>query len=140
MKSPKECTHTKGGIPFRFYADDAGGDFPIHGAIYDCIIRKWFVDAWAMDGGNITDPDRDLDLTDWRDKIPWECIRPEVKYIARDATTKIAWYGYEYKPHLRERTWTTSEGDIYDLSGLNMPEGPEYWTQSLARRPIKENE
>lgn len=141
MKSPKECTHTKGGAPFRFYADDAGGDFPVHGAIYDQATKRWFVDAWKEDGRNVTVQKYDLDLTDWRDLIPWECIRPEIKFVARDKLSKTAWYGYKHEPERHNSfSWNDDNEPIYSLEGLNMPEGPEDWTQSLVKRPTKENE
>lgn len=46
---------TRDGRPVRIYAVDAGGVFPVHGAIHN--VENWISHAWT-DGGKFTQRDQ----------------------------------------------------------------------------------
>lgn len=49
---------TSKGLPVRIYATDAGGKYPIHGAIR--ADDKWIMNAWTADGKNLYQSSLDL--------------------------------------------------------------------------------
>ena len=54
---------TRDGVEVRIYADDAGGDYPIHGAWRYEAETRWIPHAWSMDGCVIgPETPRGLDL------------------------------------------------------------------------------
>lgn len=42
---------TRGGHEVRIYATDAGGDYPIHGAVF--VNGSWCVNSWTAQGENL---------------------------------------------------------------------------------------
>jgi hypothetical protein len=47
----------------RIYATDAGGDYPVHGAIYNRITCEWTVATWTKEGLSLFGTkDHSLDL------------------------------------------------------------------------------
>ncbi len=57
----------RGGFPFKIYATDCGGDFPIHGAIFDGGV--WRIATWTNDLKAYRDSvDSDLDIIDVNNK------------------------------------------------------------------------
>jgi len=134
-----EATRTVGGHLVRIYATDGGSDSSIiHGAIYD--VGGWQSVAWGEDGkyfkGMLQNENYDLDLTDWRDQIPWERLRDEIEYVTmgKDRT----WYGFRIIPEAREEVWgvTCYEDKVFNLSGVKMPENaPADWREAIAKRP-----
>jgi hypothetical protein len=73
-----------------------------------------------------------LDLTDWRDEIPWNCLRDEIQWVARDFSGE--WSGFANKPTRFDETakWI---GWRATLKGVKMPEGPADWREAIAKRP-----
>ena len=132
----KDCTRTKGGHKVRIYADDAGGTYPVHGAIYNPEEKIWGRFEWTSDGyayAGKGDSLYNLDLTDWRDEIPWDSLIDEIEWVARDETA--GWYGYKTKPEAMYSTWTANER-CYGLGAIKvMPPGPADWREAIARRP-----
>ena len=54
---------TRGGSEVRIYCDDAGGEYPVHGAWWYEAELKWFPQAWTLDGYIVSkDQPRSLDL------------------------------------------------------------------------------
>jgi hypothetical protein len=132
----KDCTQTVDGTPVRIYATDGGGEFPVHGAVYQ--IGCWNIKSWTMTGKYWPGEDYhlDLDLSDWKDEIPWDCLRPEIKIVARDEDGR--WFGHLEEPELKmdgqnKIWWSTTMN--YPLKAINMPDGPTDWTEAIARRP-----
>ncbi len=119
----KNCTRTKGGSPWRFYADGAGGAYPVHGAY--CWQDNWYAGGWTPSGkfhySNHINSEYDLDLTDWRNQIPWDLLVNEI--IVVEKTNMGTWWGFSDK---RE--------DTYNLACIKMPAGP-IGEQAIARRP-----
>ena len=131
---PEEATQTKNGTPVRIYATDGLGRYPIHGA--RLLSDGWKSTSWTEEGHYIRNKisKSDLDLTDWRDKIPWDCLVPEIQWVARDSNG--LWMGYKYAPGLYEKYWQDLYGDpVYPLDGVKMPNGPADWKQAIAKRP-----
>ncbi len=130
----KDCNRTKGGHPWRFYADDGGGRFPIHGAWQDIHGSTWHPGRWAINGQYSVDNNShlNLDLTDWRDQIPWGHIVDEVIFVAREDGF---WRGYFKEPAYCGRYWSYPELS-YSLQGVKgMPNGPTEDREAIARRP-----
>ncbi len=131
----KDCTKTVGGHPWRFYADDGGKHYPIHGA-WHCPCNCWIPGEWNHLGEKRGMDDNgkslDLDLTDWRDQIPWECIRDEVEWVT---WSKDIWMGFTCKPRRDPAIWAFVDGRCFDLSGHKMPQPPSDWREAIARRP-----
>ena len=54
---------TRGGSEIRIYSDEAGGDFPIHGAWWYAAETRWVPQTWKEDGTVIgKETPRSLDL------------------------------------------------------------------------------
>ena len=131
---PEAATQTIGGKPVRIYAIDGEGPYPIHGAVLSPC--GWKISTWTADGRSIegfhSGKDFDLDLTDWRDKIPWDCLVPEIKYVARNEDGE--WCGYRSRPIRYHGGWSDAEA-MYDLEAIKMPNGPADYEQAIAKRP-----
>ena len=139
----EDATQTVGGHPVRIYATDGPKEYPIHGAIFR--EGAWHVVCWTIDGSYMTGwkTEFDLDLYDWRDEIPWGCLRDEIKWVKRTLTG--LWWGIEEtcvrffdmgkeSPDSSPDAWGCRY--IYhDLSVIKMPEGPEGLREVIARRP-----
>ena len=52
---------TVNGLAARIYAGDAGGEFPVHGAVYAG--GEWRIMKWKRDGRAFSDGQSELDLT-----------------------------------------------------------------------------
>ena len=129
----KDATQTKDGRLVRIYATDAGGPYPVHGAVYSD--RRWKVATWTEEGHahyKFATGD-DLDLTDWRDEIPWECLRDEIQWVARDCNGDFL--GFREKPELGVVAWTEGGWIPFTLEGVKMPAGPTSWRDAIAQRP-----
>ncbi len=128
----KDATRTKGGYPYRFYADDGKGCKPVHGAYFKNNV--WNCDSWTMDGrfyyvNNIESP-YDLDLTDWRDQIPWEHLSDQVKWVFFQ---EGYWYTCTEEPKKINTCYYS--GTINILLRVKMPQPPADWREAIARRP-----
>jgi hypothetical protein len=135
----KDCTQTKDGTPVRIYATDGGGKFPVHGAVFNKDDCRWTILTWTITGSLYLTGDEhglDLDLSDWKEKIPWDCLRPEIKVVARDDDGR--WFGYLEEPELKMdgqyKIWR-SEIMNCPLKAITMPQGPSDWKEAIARRP-----
>ncbi len=136
----KNCTHTRGGRPWRFYADDGGGPRPIHGAYYK-EKHGWVADTWNRRGEKYQNyrivNELDLDLTDWRDQIPWDQLIDEVIYVTWDPLKE--WIAWLESPIKGKSGWirvpSSSSGSGYGLGIIKMPQPPTDWRQAIARRP-----
>jgi hypothetical protein len=134
----KDCTQTKDGTPVRIYATDGGGKFPVHGAVFNKDDCHWTILTWTITGSLYLTGDEhglDLDLSDWKEKIPWDCLRPEIKVVARDDDGR--WFGHEIEPNkdAQDGIWCSAGHEIYALDGVKMPQGPADWKEAIARRP-----
>jgi hypothetical protein len=129
----KDCTQTKDGTPVKIYEEY---EEKAHGAYLNK--EEWLIAVWSADGHNVI-PGRlnlDLDLSDWKDDIPWDCLRPEIKIVARDEDGR--WFGHLEEPELKmdgqyKIWWSTTMN--CPLKAINMPDGPTDWTEAIARRP-----
>ncbi len=128
----KDITRTKGGHPWRFYADGGAGYFPIHGAIF---INGWQVTEHTKEGKHPRDENFDLDLTDWRDQIPWDRLVDEIVVVTWDSYHGLR--GYDHEPKCCSKTclWFSSKGKFWLLTCIKMPHSPDNWRQAIARRP-----
>jgi hypothetical protein len=55
---------TRDGGEIRIYDDDAGGDYPIHGAYWNEAEKAWFLVAWTSEGFVIgKETPRSLDIS-----------------------------------------------------------------------------
>lgn len=50
MVDPKKQYRTRDGLEVRIYAVDCGGDFPVHGAFYNPLTKKWEARIWPDTG------------------------------------------------------------------------------------------
>jgi len=137
---PEEATQTKDGTPVRIYATDGKNPYPIHGAMLSP--TGWGLATWTAEGHCVRKSASlyDLDLTDWRDEIPWDYLVPEIKYVARDEDGD--WCGYETRPEKDDVCWDISEYNYsegyhqtYGLKSVKMPHSPADWKQAIAKRP-----
>jgi hypothetical protein len=128
----KDCTQTKDGTPVRIYEvyEDK-----THGAWFNDV--EWIIAIWDSKGENVLPSKHalDLDLSDWKEKIPWDCLRPEIKVVARDKCGQ--WLGHEIEPNKdgQDGIWCSAGHEIYALDGVKMPQGPADWKEAIARRP-----
>ncbi len=135
----KNCTHTRGGYPWRFYAADCGGEFPIHGAYY--FVDQWVIGKWSVTGvfHMPINLHLSLDLRGWKDKIPWDQLVDEVIYVTWDPLKEwIAWLESPIKGKsdwIRVPSSGFRPGSGYGLGIIKMPQPPDDWRQAIARRP-----
>jgi len=139
-----EATRTVGGHSVRIYATDGGSDRSIiHGAIYDA--GGWQSVAWDKDGeyfkGMLQNENYNLDLTDWRDLVPWEWLTDKIEWVARDAGSgaPLSWFGYECMPERGKASWIAQAGQVFLLRCIKMPDGPVDWREAIAKRPDNSN-
>ena len=132
----REVKETKCGHPWRFYADDGGGDFPIHGAYYFNGI--WWTNSWSITGKFSLNGNSHLDLnfTDWKREIPWDRLIENIEWVTWDKVCK--WRGWSSEPNnppkLTDAYWHLIKGQGWDLSCLEMPNPPSDWKRAIARR------
>lgn len=133
----EDVTQTKDGTPVRIYATDGGsGKNMVHGAIR--VYGGWQQAMWCEDGKQHTGPVPDfpgqfyLDLHDWRDDIPWQCLKEEVQWVAMDDSNH--WFGYSKEPTIKDDFWAKTGGVVRDLQGIKMPTPPD-WQNSKTKRP-----
>lgn len=104
---------TKDDHEVRIYADDGGGEYPIHGAIL--VNGKWFSSSWHADGRILEDINTQTDLvevTEHQDLIE------EVKRRYKDGQTLISPMSGE-KFIFKLEAVTYSGIDLYDsVTGL----------------------
>lgn len=128
----KDCTQTKDGTPVKIYEEY---EDKTHGAWFNDV--EWIIAIWDSKGENVLPSKHalDLDLSDWKDEIPWDCLRPEIKVVARDKCGQ--WLGHEIEPNkdAQDGIWCSVGHEIYALDGVNMPKGPSDWKEAIARRP-----
>lgn len=133
----KDCTQTVEGNPVKIYEVYENVKFNvsyIHGAYHDNC-GWWLMAVWNISGQNTIpcDDKLNLDLSDWKEKIPWDCLRPEIKYVTRDKNGD--WFGHIIEPKPIDNVWDTYYFyEVFDLSSVIMPEGPSDWTEAIARR------
>ncbi len=132
----KNCTHTRGGHPWRFYTDDGDGCFPIHGAVF---VGGWRITEHAKDGTHPTRESFDLDPANWQDQIPWDQLVDEVICVTWDPLKE--WIGWLGSPTKGKFGWirvpSSSSGSGYGLGIIKMPQPPDDWHKAIARRPEK---
>jgi hypothetical protein len=108
----EDATQTVGGHPVRIYATDGGSaQEMIHGAIW--VAEGWQATTWSKRGKKFQGPpvdvrgEFDLDLRDWREDIPWSCLRDEIQEVCKACGR---WWGY-----------TAMGSLICEISGVKMP-------------------
>ncbi len=136
----EDATRTKDGTPVQIFKRlDDSSSFPYVGVFWFEEGQEWEPNRWNEEGKNecffAGKDNLDLDLHDWCDEIPWECLRDEIQWVAR--MRKGPWIGFLRQPHVCENSvfegWIGSI--VCSLNGVKMPEGPTDWRQSLAQRP-----
>lgn len=141
MIKPGDELTTKDGRKTRIYAVDGMGIYPIHGAIF--FHDGWNQVSWTKEGkyfvNERTEHSHDLDIKDWKEDIPWDCIKDEIEWVTRDKQDFDDWWGWTYEPERDEflSLWKSSseDEDGRDLEGVKMPKGPENWREAIAQRP-----
>ena len=76
----------------------------------------------------------DLDLRDWKDEIPWECIREEVNWVYTHYDGG-AWRASIEEPCEYNGFRDPANGRCFALGAIKMPPGPADWKEAIARRP-----
>jgi hypothetical protein len=130
----EDVTQTVGGHPVRIYATD-GGNWPIHGAFWVKSLG-WICATWTEEGSIETSKipsSYDLDLHDWRDEIPWNCLRDDIQWVARDLDG--TWFGFADRPTACVLTFKWLGGRVGSLNVIKMPTGPADWCEAIAKRP-----
>jgi hypothetical protein len=131
----EDATQTVGGHPVRIYAADGGGNWPIHGAFW---VKSfgWICATWTEEGSieiSKIPSSYDLDLHDWRDEIPWDCLRDDIQWVARNYNNE--WIGFADKPTHYFLTGFWFGASVANLGGIKMPTGPADWREAIAKRP-----
>ena len=134
----KDCTRTKGGhevVIWEVIDGIAFGRFNWKDTVQ---IAKWFAQnghCFWLSIDQTLRTEFDLDLTDWRDQIPWDRLIDEIEWVARD---KMAgWYGYKTKPEAIHSVWVSNQTCSRLEAVKGMPPGPANWREAIARRPEK---
>lgn len=144
MIDPSKTYRTRDGQPVRIYATDGVGTSPIHGAYYSTMFKGYIFCGWDQDGEPTTDgpPERvglvEVTLSDeLRDQIPWETLRPEIRWVAMD--DEGDWHGFTEDEPIRksEGYWMRSGlGTVFHLRAISMPKvDPDRWDETLVERP-----
>lgn len=119
---------TRDGRAVTLYCTDAPGLLPVHGRIEG---KKAAV-SWDAQGRHSFDDLLHLKpAPDWRDEIPWEALKPEVRWVARDDDGE--WWGFESKPEALPGYWSCGLCAILEI--VAMPTGPTDWREAIAERP-----
>lgn len=139
MIDPNKTYRTRDGRAVRIYATDGGiTQKLVHGAV---LYRgAWEVDTWDKFGCKkalVSCPTDLVEVTladELRDQIPWEALRPEIRWAAMDMDGD--WYGYTHKPKLYEVIWSADKGHRFNLTGVLMPTTDiDLWVEALVQRP-----
>ena len=136
---PEEATQTVGGHSVRIAWTDGGPEKKfVHGAWHSEFLG-WRVGAWRNDGKHLG-PDSeeyqgelDLDLTDWRDEIPWNVLADWVQVVVREPSGR--WLACEYEPLPKNIHGWVGGGYVLFIDAIKMPEGPADWREAIAKRP-----
>ena len=137
---------TRKGHSVRIYATDCGGVYPVHGAVYEKDFNNnyiWVSRTWTSDGEE-TDGDfessYDLIEVDWRKEIPWDYLRDDISFVARDENGE--WNGFTgdiYRDYKRNpNAWFLLDPIVktfYCLDVIKMPEVHDNWYDAWAVRP-----
>jgi hypothetical protein len=62
---------TRSGNKVRIYAMDAGGNWPIHGAVFYPALRQWDAFSWCADGSFRDDRSNGMDLVEVEQAAPF---------------------------------------------------------------------
>jgi len=128
-----EATRTVGRYPVRIYATNVDDLGRVPGLIW-IYGQRWEIAVWESNGRNIHPYflGFDLDLTDWRDKIHWECLRGEINWVFWSMGN---WYGTVIEPEPGMNGWLPYASPCWMLSGIKMPDPPADWREAIAHRP-----
>ena len=128
----EEATHTQDGSPIRIYATDGEANVPIHGAFWNG--REWRLMGWNRKGeACCLDSSKNLDLHDWRDDIPWECLEDWIQWVALGYNGN--WVGCISEPQIGQFGLLLAlEEPTIIISGVKMPTPPD-WQHSKVQRP-----
>lgn len=77
-----------------------------------------------------------LDLTDWRDEIPWNVLADWVQVVVREPNGR--WLACEYEPLSKNIHGWVGGGYVLFINAIKMPEGPADWREAIAERPKDE--
>ena len=132
-----EYYKTKNGMLVYIYSTEAGGPEPIHGAIWNELNRYWQVEDWTENGyvrKTCDDSNFDLVLTDWKEQIPWEKLKEDIKYVTW--SPKQGWKGHATYPTYMNGVgvWCNKAEKYFDLGALKMPD-PHPGLRLIAKRP-----
>lgn len=149
MIDPNKTYRTRDGRAVRIYAINEGQPLPVHGATYDgCIgwtVRQWDEEGWPSHMWKDQFTLIEVPLADeLRDQIPWEALRPEIKYVAMNNSG--TWSGFADKPRMFTGGGPDGECAGWLLTGypqycgmsslLVMPDvDPDRWQETLIERP-----
>lgn len=133
---------TRGGDKVRVYAVDAGGEFPVHGATFECG-GEWVVRTWRLSGlyNSMRLSDKDI-VGMWGvpPNVDWSLFPKHIVAVAMDES--LRWYAYTYipircaevwdNPPTLDRTFHLSQPLAGDLL---IPTYSGDWKDSLCIRP-----
>lgn len=141
MIDPNRQHKTRDGRPVRIYATDGSQPWEVHGAIKTH--RGWEDFKWDRNGKALVDRPHPHDLIEvtladeLRYQIPWEALRPEIRWVAMD--DEGDWYGFTEDEPIRksEGYWLRpGRGTVFRLSALSMPTVDlDQWQETLIERP-----
>lgn len=119
-----------GGRKVLIYNTNAGGGFPIHGAVWDRDLEQWLVFVWDANGINSFNQKSnnfDLNLTYWKDQIPWNVINPQILTIKKTACQYDIWMGFDVIPTFGDgRIEFPISATYWSLEGLYILNAPEW--------------
>ena len=137
MKDVSEATQTVGGHSVRIYATDGKGDYPVHGAVWNYSFCYWQIETWTEGGYILSSRPHggpfNLDLSDWKEEIPWEHLEDWINWVARNCSGQ--WSGFHDEPVFVSSISSWVGCGAEPLIGVKMPEGPKDAAQAIAKRP-----
>ena len=136
---PGAFVRLRGGVKAEIYSTDNGGDYPVHGRIFDqdgaAHVATWSSEGWVCryESGLSTGI-----VGPWIERPDysklWPLLPPWIRWLAMDADGEL--FGYPEKPNPRSTGWCTS----WVFRHIWVP--PSYhppavgdWRESLQERP-----
>lgn len=133
---------TRDGRDVYIYTINAGGTFPVHGAV-DQGHGNWAPAAWGTKGqanAAFRDHSRNTDLVEVSiesdlAKVPWDAIHPNYNWIAMDPDGR--WWAFNVQPTILDNRleWVGDGANRIDTI-VNMPDiSNQQWKETRTKRP-----